>query len=626
MWSMKKLLKSKPYHVVIVFALILCLISGIGSSMILTSFGDVTVENVSVVTDLGIIRGYLLVPDGVSENPAPGSVVSHGASSSAESVESWYIELARRGYVVFAPNMYGHGDSTIADEAYADTISYESNGLYDAVEYLHTLNIVDSEKVAVMGHSLGGGSSIKVAAYYTALEEEALANGATPEEAHALNKLAACMPIGYPLEAIIDGLPELSSPEFNGFNCHLGSVLGKADDFQSWLQKDILTNDSGVRWLKTQTGIEAEAVEEGHFYTNTENGYVFALWNPNEIHNQNFISGKTASYVVDFFEEVFGAPNPIESSNQIWGWKQLFSFIGIIGFFLFVLPCLFFVLKTPAFQTLERENTFVLPPLVGDAKKKYLKSIFTGVLINTITFLPVVMIGMLVIINPVLPQASTSGFVAWGLACGASTLIAVRRGTGLKYKQNAKYYGFKTTWKEFLHVLALSLTVTVMTYSLLFAVKYLFNTDFRIWTYAIRPFGFNRITVALRYLPLFFVLQFANGIAIRRNNFDNWSDNKRIAFSTTMALIPIAILLLITYVPILFTGSPTFGTSGSNLILLAMGQGSIKLYSYIISVGITAFIHVKSQKYTGNIWAGVLINTLIICMITVANCNSITAF
>jgi len=84
--------------------------------------------------------------------------------------------------------------------------------------------------------------------------------------------------------------------------------------------------------------------------------------------------------------------------------------------------------------------------------------------------------------------------------------------------------------------------------------------------------------------------------------------------------------VLITYVPILFTGSPTFGTSGSNLILLAMGQGSIKLYSYIISVGITAFIHVKSQKYTGNVWAGVLINTLIICMITVANCNSITAF
>lgn len=80
----------------------------------------------------------------------------------------------------------------------------------------------------------------------------------------------------------------------------------------------------------------------------------------------------------------------------------------------------------------------------------------------------------------------------------------------------------------------------------------------------------------------------------------------------------------VVVVPIRFIGSPTFDTSGSNLILLAMGQDSIKLYSYIISVGITAFIHVTSQKFTGNIWAGVLINSLISCMITVANCNSIT--
>lgn len=76
---------------VLVIALILCLLSGIGSSLILTSFGDVTVEKVSVVTDLGTIRGYLVIPNGVtSENPAPGIVVSHSLSSSAESVESWY--------------------------------------------------------------------------------------------------------------------------------------------------------------------------------------------------------------------------------------------------------------------------------------------------------------------------------------------------------------------------------------------------------------------------------------------------------------------------------------------------------------------------------------------------------
>lgn len=86
------------------------------------------------------------------------------------------------------------------------------------------------------------------------------------------------------------------------------------------------------------------------------------------------------------------------------------------------------------------------------------------------------------------------------------------------------------------------------------------------------------------------------------------------------------ILLLITYGPIFFTGSPTFGCDGSNLILLASAQSAIKLVSYFIPLGITAFIHVKSQKYTGNIWTGAMINALLIAMITIGNCDTITMF
>ncbi len=616
------MLKKHPYHVALLTALLLCLISGIMSNLILTDFGDVTVENVAVKTDLGTLRGYLLVPDNASStNKVPGIVVSHGATSSAESVESWYIELARRGYVVFAPNLYGHGDSTIADEAYEDSIYYESYGILDSIEYLYSLPFVDTNQIAAMGHSLGAGSALKVAKYYTDLENDALEAGATPEEAHALNKLAAVMTVGYPLEVIVEGMESMSSPEFEGYNCDLGIVLGKADDFQSWMNKDILTNEYGVRWLETQTTLIVSEIEEGTIYVNPESSYNFAVWNPNEIHNQNLISSKTTKYVIDFFEESFGAPNPIDSSKQIWGWKQLFTFIGIVGFFLFIIPCLYFVLKLPVFKKLERENTFVLPPLLGKARNKYLRAIITGALINTITFLPLVLIGSMLLDNPVLPQGSTSGFALWGIACGVTTLLFVRKGTGLKYKENKEYFGFKTDKKEFLKVTMLSFTVVTLAFLILFVVKYTFNTDFRIWTYVIRPFSVNKFTMALRYLPLFCVLQFANGIAIRRNNFDNWSDKKRIAFSTTMALVPIALILLITYLPILFIGSPTFGMDGSNIILLAAAQAAIKVVSYVISVGITAFIHVKAQRLTGNIWAGVLINSMLICMITVANCS-----
>ena len=623
--KLKQNLKQKPNQVVLIIALVLCLLSGIISNVVLRDFGNVNVTNIAVQTEIGTIRGYLLVPEiATAENKVPAIVVSHGSSASAETVESWYIELARRGYVVFAPNLYGHGDSSVADASYDGTAAYETRGLLDAVEYVNTLSYVDTTKVGITGHSLGGECSLKVAAYYTQLERDALAKGATAEEAHALNKLDACLPVGYPLEVVIEGWESAGS--FEGYECDLGVILGSADDFNSWLTIDILTNETGVSWLKTQTGIDVSEIEEGKFYENEETGYNFAMWNPAEIHNQNWISTTTTKYIIDYFEETFGAPIKIDSSNQIWTIKLVGGIIGLVGFFLFIIPCLFYVLKISVFNCLERENTFVLPPLLGKARTKYLKAIITGALINTALLLPFVLIGMLMMESPVFPQASTNGFAIWGVACGLVTLFSVRRGTGLKYRENAEYYGIKTNAKELLRVFLLALTVMVLTFMTVFGVKYIFNTDFRFWSYAIRPFDFGSITIALRYLPLFFIQQFANGVAIRRNNFDNWSDKKRIAFSTTMALVPIVLMLLISYVPIIFTGSPLWAMDGSNMLMLAAGQSAIKVISYIFSIGLTSFIHVKSQKYTGNIWAGTFICAIMTAMISVANCNSITGF
>lgn len=51
------------------------------------------VLNVSVKAEAGAITGYLYMPDSVnSSHPAPGIVISHGATSSIEVVEAWPIE------------------------------------------------------------------------------------------------------------------------------------------------------------------------------------------------------------------------------------------------------------------------------------------------------------------------------------------------------------------------------------------------------------------------------------------------------------------------------------------------------------------------------------------------------
>lgn len=605
----------------IFFALFLCLVSAIGSLAITTQLGNVEIVNVTTKTELATLTGYLFIPEDAStDNKKPTIIVSHGSSASAEFVESWYIELARRGYVVFAPNLYGHGDSSLANKSYENTPQYESNGLIDAVEYVYTLGIVDTEKIGIMGHSLGGGSSMITASYYTSLENEAIINGITPEEAKKLNKISAILTVAYPLQVYIEGFE--STANFQGYSADLGVILGKYDDFQSWMNKDILTNGYGNDWLYSQTSIEVNELEEGNFYRNTENGYSFVLWNPNEIHNQNLISSNTTSYIIDFFQDSLNAPNPIDSNSQIWMWKKLFGAIGLFGIFSFIVPCISFILNLPFFSSLKGVPT-EFTPLAGKEKKKFIMNTVLGAFINTILLLPLILIGGFLLPTILFPQTPTSGFALWGLIGGLITLLTIKLCMGKKFKFISEDLGTALNEKnKWLKSLLLGAIVIFFVYLIVFIVKWMFNTDFRFWSYAIKPFQINKLTQALRYLPLFSVFHIATAITTWRTKWTGWSDNKRILLSTLLCMLPIILMLLITYIPILFVGSPMWGQDGSNLLLLAGADSAIKLLSFVISLAVISIINVKSQKYTGSIWVGASTNTLLITIITVANCSS----
>ena len=154
-------------------------------------------------------------------------------------------------------------------------------------------------QIGVTGHSMGGGFSITTATYYTGLEREALAKGASASEAKALNKVAAALPVGsYPsaLAANSDTSGE------SGFLCDLGVIAGKYDEFFAAggnAANTLLSSDLTRKLLAVQTGIQqTSALEEGKIYTNAGNGYILAMYNPKETHAQNHFSIPTAGFVV----------------------------------------------------------------------------------------------------------------------------------------------------------------------------------------------------------------------------------------------------------------------------------------------------------------------------------------
>lgn len=131
------------------------------------------------------VRAYLLIPDGVSF-PAPTMLCLHPtiAEGKMEPVglagspdKAYAHHLAQRGYLTLAPDHLAAGERVSPGlEPYDTSAFYRKHpgwsavgkGIWDAaraLDFLLTLGEVDRKRIGVIGHSLGGHSSIFAAAF-----------------------------------------------------------------------------------------------------------------------------------------------------------------------------------------------------------------------------------------------------------------------------------------------------------------------------------------------------------------------------------------------------------------------------------------------------------------------------
>lgn len=192
-------------------ALAMIFLGGGVAGFVQTSFGSVQVVDIALETDTGTLTGYLLIPQNASaQTPAPAIVTSHGYLNNREMQDLNYVELSRRGFVVFAMDAYSHGDSSVSVDGKGSDISRRTGGMVDAVEYLAGLDFVDTSQIGVTGHSMGGGYADATARYYTDLARQGLGE----------NKIAAALIVGN----VPSGLQETSP-----YDCELGIIAGRFD-------------------------------------------------------------------------------------------------------------------------------------------------------------------------------------------------------------------------------------------------------------------------------------------------------------------------------------------------------------------------------------------------------------
>jgi len=138
--------------------------------------GEVIRKKVTFLSEPGNrVSAYLIVPKNIS-GLAPAALCLHQttprgkdepAGLSLDPNLSYALELTRRGYVTLAPDYPGFGD----DKTDPYALGYESatmKGIWNhtrAVDVLLSLPQVDAERMAVIGHSLGGHNSIFAALF-----------------------------------------------------------------------------------------------------------------------------------------------------------------------------------------------------------------------------------------------------------------------------------------------------------------------------------------------------------------------------------------------------------------------------------------------------------------------------
>lgn len=616
-----KLLKRNSFWLAL--SLVLVMLSAVGASIVQTNAGKVTIKDMRWETSSGLTMSALLFkPDNVSaENKAPAIVLSHGWWNNREMQDANYVELARRGYVVVSIDMYGHGNSDNLKNA---ELELGGTGMYDAVKLVADLPYVDTTKIGVSGHSNGAR-----AANYSMFIDNAA-------ETPLISAVLLVNNDGVYTDAAND------SAYFNLYgNRDVGIVADQYDEFffRSYSPEGaVLTPpreyigtpnaQSFLNFGVDPAGL-ADQREASVVYTENVDGVdaMRVVYTPPQTHPWGTISAGTVADQIDFFEEAFGAPTPMESGSQIWQVKEGFTTLGLIGLGIFLVAFTRALLSTRAFAGLKAAAPAALA--VSANKGKGLAWFWGGMLVSILisgsSYILLSQHAPLLgyVFNGV-PSAFTQGavlFIAvWAAVNGLAVLVIMTASYllfGRKSGFSLRESGVLPGWKKYWHGIGLGAVVVVAAFGIVFVLDYFFKTDFRLWVIAVKAFGADKLWIALLYVPFFLFFYTINSIAI--NSFNRftffgkeWLNTALLALTNSLALIVLAIAQY-----------STFAVTGE-LIPGFAGIMSIWLFPVIFFLIVAAVISRKIYRATNNPYIGGFINAVVVTIIAVTNTLTVT--
>ena len=563
------------------FALALIVGGTLLASSVQTDFGRVAVRDVQFTgADGARLAGLLYVPAGVTaDTPGPAVLAVHGYINSRETQSGFAIELARRGMVVLALDQRGHGHSS--PPAFAAGF-----GGPDALAWLREQPEVDRDRIALIGHSMGGWAALSAAA------------------AH---------PDGYRSMVLVGSAPGvLGAPEGSAtFPRNVAVVFARWDEFAE-LMWDAPNGRKVARSDKLMALFDSDGtgVVPGRLYGDIAAGTARVYHVPPTTHPGEHLSTTTIAYTTNWVQRTLGVTHGVR--GHAWPLKELGTLLAMLGSvcLLAALP-LAFIRRRP-FRMLQAEPVTVGPRALADkargAPSGRLGTLLLAAIVPAAAYMPAFLLAdRLVPLSARFPQQFSNGLLLWVTAMGLLTALVLLFRWLAGERRLGLVWPARQLTRTFAAIVLGVVTVAVWL-GVLMLCERLLQVDFRFWVVAMKSPAAWHWPMLLSYVPsliAFFLLSHAaTSSLIDRGGWliDAWLGQVAAGCGGFVAL------LLLQYVALLFDLPMPFGEP--LLTVLAI--------QFLVLLAFVALVHAVSYRATGTVWLGAVINGLWVGIVVVS--------
>jgi len=558
----------------LVIALVVILGGSLLANAINTVGGSVDVKDVRWVGSYGTYFSALLyIPKGVSvENPAPAVLVIGGGDTNREAMQNWSLELARRGYVVLDFDKFGEGYSEGHGRKWPRDLG---SGGPEALRYLHSLDIIDHDNVAMAGHSMGSSGIVRAALTY-------------PDDYEAMVIMGGSLDPALKNAALVCGIDD-------------GCILREQ------------RNKSTAEIFGTEN---AESIEVGKVYGSFEDGTAKAMYLIRYPHAMTIITAEPVRILLNWVQEAIPAPNPIAPSNQIWLWKYFGALIAMVGFVFLFFPLGAILLRTPFFKTIIKP----LPEFKGfTGKSWWLGAVLTVVVPVASLFYMATVSSKILPASNIFPMGRISSIMGWTVfGALVSIILMLINHYALKGDRDATAYNYgltdengKIEWCNIGKSFLLAFSLFGIGYAVLVLIYRWLLVDFRVFEVSFRLLTPTRFRIMFPYL-IFWIFSYivlgANLHGLMRPK-DGKASFWRELIINIILLAPFYYLWWPLHYAPLYAGNPE---------LFAGGYMKYWLWAFPPTLTIVASISTYYYRKTGRVYVGAFLSSLLVVWTMIA--------